>query len=115
MDQIKTLDEKLIEAVKINENQATIVKQQEERITEIATDSAHWERKSTSLSRELGRFSGSQIQQVTQHTELKEAYAILKSKLQVSSVHISSSTNTSQYAKTVYSFSKFCDVTNFFG
>lgn len=75
--------EELKVSVELNENHAVTVKQQEERIAEIATDSAHWERKSTSLSRELGRFSGSQIQQVTQHTELKEAYAVLKSKLQV--------------------------------
>ena len=83
-EQIKSLEERLKVSTESNEKQAVIVKEQEERIAEIATDSAHWERKSASLSRELGRFSGSQIQQVSQHTELKEAYAVLKSKLQVS-------------------------------
>lgn len=80
---IKALDEKMKELTTKNESLERLIKEQEERIIEITTDSAHWERKSLSLSRELGKFSGSQMQRVSQYAELKEAYAVLKSKLQV--------------------------------
>lgn len=83
MTQIKSLDERIKELTHKNESLETMVKEQQERIIEITTDSAHWERKSLSLSRELSKFSSSQMQQVSQYAELKEAYAVLKSKLQV--------------------------------
>ena len=100
MTQIKALDERIKELNQKNEALETMVKEQQERIIEITTDSAHWERKSLSLSRELGKFSSSQMQQVSQYAELKEAYAVLKSKLQVVMFHVKSSnslTNVSSF------------------
>ena len=98
MTQIKSLDERIKELTQKNESLETMVKEQQERIIEITTDSAHWERKSLSLSRELGKFSSSQMQQVSQYAELKEAYAVLKSKLQVRlSSQVNSLTNVSSF------------------
>jgi hypothetical protein len=51
---MKALEEKTTALKQNNESLLITVKQQEDRITEIATDSSHWERKSVSLSKELG-------------------------------------------------------------
>jgi hypothetical protein len=51
---MKALEEKTTALKQNNESLLITVKQQEGRITEIATDSSHWERKSASLSKELG-------------------------------------------------------------
>jgi hypothetical protein len=54
MSQMKELEERATALKQSNESLLITVKQQEDRITEIATDSSHWERKSASLSKELG-------------------------------------------------------------
>ena len=51
---MKALEEKIAALKQTNESLLITVKQQEDRITEITTDSSHWERKSVSLSKELG-------------------------------------------------------------
>jgi hypothetical protein len=82
-NQIFLLNEKSSEYLQITEIQAASLKQQEEKIAQLATDREHWKRKSTSLSKELGRFNGSQIQKESAFAELKEANSVLKSKLKV--------------------------------
>jgi hypothetical protein len=71
------------EYLQIIETQAASLKQQEEKVAQLATDREHWKRKSTSLSKELGRFNGSHLQQESAFAELKEANSVLKSKLKV--------------------------------
>jgi hypothetical protein len=82
-NEIFLLNEKSSEYLQIIEIQAVQLKQQEEKVAQLATDREHWKRKSTSLSKELGRFNGSQIQQESAFAELKEANSVLKSKLKV--------------------------------
>lgn len=82
-NQIFLLNEKTTEYIQSIETQAASLKQQEEQVAQLATDREHWKRKSSSLSKELGRFNGSHLQQEIAFAELKEANSVLKSKLKV--------------------------------
>lgn len=54
-------------------------------IGSLRTDCAHWERKSTSASKELARLNTNhQTQLVAQQTDLKDKYSAIKMKLKVS-------------------------------
>ena len=62
--EIKVMGEKMKEITGMNDSQSITIRKQEQRLAELVTDNAHWERKSASLSKELGKFSGTQMQQV---------------------------------------------------
>lgn len=71
--EIRVVGEKLKEMTVMNDSQSMTIRKQEQRLAELATDNAHWERKSASLSKELGKFSGTQMQQV----KIEPKYALM--------------------------------------
>lgn len=83
-EQIHILERTLHEKVSTVKSQEVHIKKLDEMIMILRTDSAHWERKSISASKELSRLnSASQAQILSQHNDLKDKNCSLKNKLKV--------------------------------
>lgn len=84
LEQIRILERTLIEKACTMKSQEAHIKKLDEMIIVLRTDSAHWERKSISASKELSRLnSASQAQILSQHNDLKDRNFSLKNKLKV--------------------------------
>ena len=84
LEQVAILERTLTDKSNNLKSQEIHVKRLDDMIGSLRTDCAHWERKSSSASKELARLhTNHQAQMMAQQTDLKEKYSAIKIKLKV--------------------------------
>jgi hypothetical protein len=109
-EQIHILERTLHENASTVNSQEGHIKKLDEMIMVLRTDSAHWERKSISASKELLRLnSASQGQMLSQHNDLRDKNSSLKNKLKVTCFFYHD-----VKSKMYIFFAFFCHISDFF-